>query len=94
MVLRHEVTSSSAGAKLYVVLRHDMTLKSLKSAGANGYLVLRHEVDADGKPTHVNGLVVTGGGGGREEEFKEFDLVVAATDVPGIKKLLPENFRK
>lgn len=52
----------------------------------------RHEVDADGKPTHVNGLVVSGGGKG--EEYREFDLVVAATDVPGIKKLLPENFRK
>lgn len=55
----------------------------------------RHEVDADGKPVRVNGLVVTGGGGGEnKEEFKEYDIVVAATDVPGIKKLLPENFRK
>lgn len=51
-------------------------------------------MDADGKPVRVNGLVVTGGGGGDKEEFKEYDIVVAATDVPGIKKLLPENFRK
>lgn len=50
-------------------------------------------MDADGKPTKVNGLVTTGGRGG-SEEYKEFDVVVAATDVPGIKKLLPENFRK
>lgn len=49
-------------------------------------------MDADGKPTHVNGLVVSGAG--KQEEYREFDLVVAATDVPGIKKLLPENFRK
>lgn len=52
----------------------------------------RYEADADGKPTHVNGLVV--GGGGTEQEYKEYDVVVAATDVPGIKKLLPESFRK
>lgn len=54
----------------------------------------RHEVDAEGKPTHVNGLVLSSGGGKDEEEYKEFDVVIAATDVPGIKKLLPENFRK
>ena len=52
----------------------------------------RHEVDADGKPTHVKGLVVNSGTKG--EEYREYDIVVAATDVPGIKKLLPENFRK
>lgn len=58
-------------------------------------LCCRHEVDADGKPVRVNGLVVTGGGGGGDkQEYKEYDIVVAATDVPGIKKLLPENFRK
>ncbi|CAM9332312.1 unnamed protein product [Discosporangium mesarthrocarpum] len=58
---------------------------------------IRHEVDESGKPCRVNGLVVVGGGGGRagdEGEYKEFDVVVAATDVPGIKKLLPESFRK
>jgi hypothetical protein len=27
-------------------------------------------------------------------EVKEYDVVVAAVDVPGIKKLLPESFRK
>lgn len=54
----------------------------------------RHEVDADGKPIKVNGLVITGGGGSKGEEYKEFDVVVAATDVPGIKKLLPDSFRK
>lgn len=55
---------------------------------------LRHEVDEDGNPCRVNGLVITGGGGSKTEEYKEFDVVVAATDVPGIKKLLPESFRK
>lgn len=54
----------------------------------------RHEVDADGKPCRVNGIVITGGGSSAAEEYKEFDVVVAATDVPGIKKLLPESFHK
>ena len=27
-------------------------------------------------------------------ERKDFDVVVGAVDVPGIKKLLPESFRK
>lgn len=53
----------------------------------------RHEVDADGKPVNVKGFVTTGGRGGKET-YREFDVVVAATDVPGIKKLLPESFRK
>lgn len=50
-------------------------------------------MDVDGKPTRVKGLVIKGGGADRED-YKEFDVVIAATDVPGIKKLLPENFRK
>jgi zeta-carotene desaturase len=49
-----------------------------------------HDVDSvTGLPTRVRGIKV----GGREE-FREFDVVIAATDVPGIKKLLPESFRK
>lgn len=48
-----------------------------------------HDVDEEGKPTRVTGIVV-----GPKEELKEYDAVVAALDVPGIKKVLPENFRK
>eukprot|EP00903_Cladosiphon_okamuranus_P019392 g17830.t1 len=66
--------------------------RGVKHETSRRVLDIRHEVDADGKPTHVNGFVVAGGG--KEEEYREFDVVVAATDVPGIKKLLPENFRK
>ncbi|CBN76924.1 zeta-carotene desaturase, chloroplast precursor [Ectocarpus siliculosus] len=78
---------------------HQPILKYLGERGVKHHtsrriLDIKHEVDADGKPTHVNGLVVTGGGGGKDQQYKEFDLVIAATDVPGIKKLLPENFRK
>eukprot|EP00611_Tribonema_gayanum_P000394 TRINITY_DN10268_c0_g1_i1.p1 TRINITY_DN10268_c0_g1~~TRINITY_DN10268_c0_g1_i1.p1 ORF type:complete len:629 (-),score=257.66 TRINITY_DN10268_c0_g1_i1:518-2326(-) len=54
---------------------------------------ITHDTDAQGRPTRVRGLVITGGGGGREEA-RDFDVVVAATDVPGIKKLLPRAFRE
>lgn len=48
-----------------------------------------HDVNDDGFPTRVKGIKT-----GANEEFREFDVVIAATDVPGIKKLLPESFRK
>lgn len=54
-------------------------------------LELRYEVDSAGKPIQVNGFV-TAEPGGQATEHK-FDIVVAATDVPGIQKLLPESFR-
>jgi zeta-carotene desaturase len=48
-----------------------------------------HEVDPSGSPTYVKGIKV-----GPKEEYREFDAVVCALDVPGIQKVLPENFRK
>jgi zeta-carotene desaturase len=49
-----------------------------------------HDTDPEtGLPTRIRGINV----GGRDE-FREFDVIIAATDVPGIKKLLPESFRK
>ncbi len=50
---------------------------------------LVHEVDANGLPTRVKGIKV-----GPKEEYHEYDAVVAALDVPGIKNVLPESFRK
>jgi zeta-carotene desaturase len=48
-----------------------------------------HDLDPEtGLPSRVRGIKV-----GAREEFKEFDVVIAATDVPGIKKLLPTTFR-
>jgi zeta-carotene desaturase len=53
-----------------------------------------HDVIVDKKdgstmiPTRVRGLKV-----GPKEEFVPYDVVVAAVDVPGIKKLLPTSFR-
>jgi len=53
-----------------------------------------HEQDSDGKPIAVKGLEVSGGAGDVPSEKFEFDAVIAAADVPGIQKLLPEPFRK
>ena len=50
---------------------------------------LVHDVDEEGKPTRIRGIKV-----GPKDEFREFDAVVCALDVPGIQKVLPENFRK
>merc|ERR1711957_634227 len=50
-----------------------------------------HDVDEDGRPTRVTGIKV---GKGSNPEYRQFDAVVAALDVPGIKKALPESFRK
>lgn len=77
---------------------HQPMLKYLGERGVKHHTLsriidIKHEVDADGKPVNVKGFVTTGGRGGKET-YREFDVVVAATDVPGIKKLLPESFRK
>ncbi|GAX15703.1 zeta-carotene desaturase [Fistulifera solaris] len=49
-----------------------------------------HDLDPKtGLPTRVRGIKV-----GPSESFREFDVVIAATDVPGIKKLLPATFRQ
>lgn len=49
-----------------------------------------HDIDeTTGLPTHIRGLKVGG-----NQEYKEFDAVVAACDVPGIKKVLPKSFRQ
>jgi len=51
---------------------------------------LVYETDLDsGLPSRVTGIKI-----GSREELREFDVVIAATDVPGIKKLLPEKFRE
>lgn len=73
---------------------HDPIIKYLDERGVKINLStpcrdIVHEVDENGLPTRVSGIKV-----GAKEEFREFDTVIAATDVPGIKKLLPESFRK
>ncbi len=48
---------------------------------------LQYDTDEEGKPVKMHGFT-TGSGQHR------FDVVVGATDVPGIQKLLPPDFRK
>jgi len=51
---------------------------------------LVHDIDPDtGLPTRVTGIKV-----GANRDLKEYDTVIAALDVPGIKKVLPESFRQ
>jgi len=51
---------------------------------------LVHDIDPEtGMPTRVRGIKV-----GSQEVYHEFDAVIAALDVPGIKKVLPESFRQ
>lgn len=63
--------------------------RNVKINLSTGCRDLVHEVDDQGRPTRVTGIKV-----GPNDEVKEFDVVVAALDVPGIRKVLPENFRK
>jgi zeta-carotene desaturase len=53
---------------------------------------LKFEIDDNGFPNRVTGFVASEVGG--ERKSHTFDVVVAATDVPGIQKLLPKEFRK
>ena len=74
---------------------HDPIVAYLEERGvkihlSTGCREIVHDVDeATGLPTHIRGIVVGG-----SNEYREFDAVVAAVDVPGIKKVLPPNFRK
>jgi len=73
---------------------HDPILKYLDDRGVKVNLRaavkdLVHETDANGVPTKVNGIQLSG-----ESSMREFDCVIAACDLPGIKKVLPESFRK
>jgi len=63
--------------------------RNVKINLSTGCRDLVHEVDDQGRPTRVTGIKI-----GPNDEVKEFDVVVAALDVPGIRKVLPDNFRK
>mmetsp|Transcript_22972 Transcript_22972/g.49706 ORF Transcript_22972/g.49706 Transcript_22972/m.49706 type:complete len:618 (-) Transcript_22972:166-2019(-) len=72
---------------------HDPILKYLDDRGvkinlSTGCRELVYDTDEDGKPTRVTGIKV-----GPKETLREFDAVVCALDVPGIKKVLPQTFR-
>jgi len=70
---------------------HDPILKYLDDRGVKVHTSsivkdIVHEVDAEGKPTRVTGIQLG-------DETKEFDAVICAADLPGVKKVLPESFR-
>lgn len=78
---------------------HKPIVKYLEDRGVEIFLNKRvveliYEKDAEGKPTVMKGFKTGAGVGGAEPEERLFDIVVAATDVPGIQKLLPADFRK
>ena len=68
---------------------HDPIVKYLEERGVKinlrtGIRDIVYETDSSGKSCKVTGL---------HAELKEFDAVVAAVDLPGAKKLIPEPFR-
>ena len=72
---------------------HDPILKYLDDRGVKVHTKARvrdieHELDAQGRPSKVNAIQLATG------DRHEFDAIVAACDVPGIKKVLPESFRQ
>jgi len=72
---------------------HDPILKYLDDRGvtvntSTGCREIVYDTDENGKPTRVTGIKV-----GSKETLKEYDAVVMALDVPGIKKVLPQSFR-
>jgi zeta-carotene desaturase len=56
-------------------------------------LDLIYDKDARGKPNRVRGLITSTGNSEIPPEEQHYDVVVAATDVPGIQKLLPNDFK-
>lgn len=73
---------------------HDPIIKYLEDRNVKIHLgtpcrEIVYESDSNDMPTRIKGIKVGG-----NSEYREFDTVVAALDVPGIKKALPESFRK
>jgi zeta-carotene desaturase len=74
---------------------HDPIIKYLTDRNVTIHLSspcrdIVHDIDPTaGLPTRVRGIKV-----GANEIFHPFDVVIAACDVPGIKKVLPESFRQ
>jgi len=71
---------------------HDPILAYLEERGVKIHLKsavreLVHELDDNGMPTRVTGLKLQDG-------VREFDTIIGACDLPGIKKVLPDTFRQ
>mmetsp|Transcript_12002 Transcript_12002/g.17317 ORF Transcript_12002/g.17317 Transcript_12002/m.17317 type:complete len:609 (+) Transcript_12002:104-1930(+) len=77
---------------------HEPLVQYLEQRGVNFHLNSRirdivHDLDADGKPSLVKSVVYSSKNDGTQVT-QDFDIIIAACDLPGIKKLLPESFRK
>ena len=73
---------------------HKPIVTYLEAKGAKIYTrcQVREILFTEGEKTQVTGIVVSSGGG--EQETIVADAYVCACDVPGIKRLLPESWRK
>jgi zeta-carotene desaturase len=73
---------------------HDPIIKYLEDRGVKIHLStpvrdIVHDLDEKtGLPTRVRGIKT-----GANDVYHEFDAIIAATDVPGAKKVLPASFR-
>mmetsp|Transcript_42066 Transcript_42066/g.98582 ORF Transcript_42066/g.98582 Transcript_42066/m.98582 type:complete len:599 (-) Transcript_42066:318-2114(-) len=75
---------------------HDPIIKYLEDRDVKinlrtGCREIIYDKDENDKPNYVKGIRI---GSGNSDEIREFDTVIAALDVPGIKKVLPEDFRQ
>jgi len=74
---------------------HDPIINYLEARGVKIHLStpvrdIVHDIDEKtGLPTRVRGIKT-----GANDKYREFDAIIAATDVPGAKKVLPESFRR
>ena len=79
---------------------HKPIIKYLEARGVKMHLNKRvlellYDKDAQGRPSRMRGFVTSERSNeGAEPMARNFDLVVAAADVPGIKRLLHADFRK
>ena len=69
-----------------------LTERGVKIHTRHGIRRVLFEPSADASQTHVTGLVVSGEGG--QEETITADAYVCACDVPGVKRLIPEDWRQ
>jgi len=74
---------------------HDPIIKYLEDRGVkinlrSGCKEIIYDTDENGMPNYVKGIKI----GGEGDKIREFDVVIGALDVPGVKKVLPEDFRK
>lgn len=81
-----------AGSPAEYLHKPIMTYLEAKGVKIHTRCQVREILFTEGEKTQVTGIVVSSGGG--EQETIVADAYVCACDVPGIKRLLPESWRK